>query len=341
MGVFLETERLIIQVPTENDLVNQYQLQSDPDVMQYIANGIRTYAEVEKVLRTTIEHYKKHGFSLGSVFEKSSGEFIGRAGLIYVAFDDAQPDIEVGYALLKPYWNKGYATELTKALIEWGFSHLSINKLVAVTRSENEKSRQVLQKSGMSFRKMSKYNGIDVTYYEIYRKFQFRELNLSDIPLITNWFNMPHVKQFYSLRDWSEEEVLKKLQPYILGEKSVYPFMVLASNVPIAYVQYYRVTDFPWPNQDLLESIIKDGAGMDLFIGKPEFLGKGYGHQIIRQFLNEIIWPIFSYCVVDPDIKNTIAIKCYKKLGFKEHKIIESENALYEKVSLNLMIKSK
>jgi [ribosomal protein S5]-alanine N-acetyltransferase len=167
MSIFLETERLIIKAPSAADLDDQYQLQSDPDVMQYIATGARTRAEVEKSLQLFINHYQKHSFSLGSVFEKATRQFIGRAGLIYLALNDTQSDIEIGYALLKPYWGKGYATELTKALIEWAFSNLSVDKLMGVTRPENKNSRRVLEKAGMHFVKMAHYNGIEVTYYEI------------------------------------------------------------------------------------------------------------------------------------------------------------------------------
>lgn len=169
MAIMLETKRLIIQTPSEEDIEHQYQLQSDSDVMQYVGTGIRTRQEVKKGLHLAIQHYHKHRFSLGSVFLKETNEFVGRAGLIYLAFDDAQPDIEIAYALLKSHWNKGYATELAHALISWGFSHLNLHKIVAVTRPENEKSRDVLKKCGMHFVKMTQYNGINVTYYEIDR----------------------------------------------------------------------------------------------------------------------------------------------------------------------------
>lgn len=171
--------------------------------------------------------------------------------------------------------------------------------------------------------------------------FEFQGLTLDDIPLIHQWFNLPHVQEFYSLRVWSEAEVMKKLQPYILKEKPVYPFLVLNNGVPIAYVQYYCLIDYPWPNQELSNAIIQNGAGMDLFLGEPKLLGKGYGKKIIQQFLDEKIWPNFSYCVVDPDVENRAAINCYKSLGFETHKIIQSENALQKKVKLNLMIARK
>ena len=40
-------------------------------------------------------------------------------------FDDKQAKIEINYHLDKKFWGQGYATELSKALIQWGFQHLS------------------------------------------------------------------------------------------------------------------------------------------------------------------------------------------------------------------------
>lgn len=172
-------------------------------------------------------------------------------------------------------------------------------------------------------------------------EYSFRKLQLSDVSLVHCWFNLPHVQKFYSLRSWVEEEVLKKLEPYILGIKPVYPFIILINEQPVGYIQYYPVRDFPWPNQDLPQDVVQQSAGMDLFIGEPQLLHKGHGQQIIRQFLKEKIWRHFNYCVVDPEINNQTAIDCYKKLGFANHKIISSENALQKKVKLQLMILNK
>jgi ribosomal-protein-alanine N-acetyltransferase len=43
----------------------------------------------------SIHHQAKHGFTFCSVFEKESNNFIGQAGLIHLACDDSQPDVEV------------------------------------------------------------------------------------------------------------------------------------------------------------------------------------------------------------------------------------------------------
>lgn len=103
-------------------------------------------------------------------------------------------------------------------------------------------------------------------------------------------------------------------------------------------MQFYKIIDYPWPNQTLPNEISQNGAGMDLFIGEPEMIGRGIGQAIISTFLHTIMWPTFKYCVVDPDLRNQSAIKCYQKLGFTCHQIIESTDALYQPVQLQLMV---
>lgn len=181
MNIFLKTERLIIKPSVPEDFDDLYALQSDPDVMQYIGQGVRTSSEVNEWLAKAIAHHQKHGFSFCSVFEKESNQLIGQAGLQYLAYDDQQPDIEIGYRLKKQSWGKGYATELTKALIVWGFNNLSVDKLVAVINPANEKSRRVLEKAGMLYVGEIKYFMIKWHWYHMIRYGQiWRRLRLKN-----------------------------------------------------------------------------------------------------------------------------------------------------------------
>lgn len=77
---------------------------------------------------------------------------------------------------------------------------------------------------------------------------------------------------------------------------------------------------------------------MDLFIGDEKFIGKGIGRKIIKAFIESKIWSQFQYCVVDPDVKNISAIKCYEKLNFQHYSVINTENELGQPIKLNLMI---
>jgi RimJ/RimL family protein N-acetyltransferase len=169
----------------------------------------------------------------------------------------------------------------------------------------------------------------------------FRPLGLTDIPLMYQWFNMPSVQAFYSLRTWTEEEVLEKLRPYILGQKPVSGLIILLNNESIGYLQHYKVIDYPWPNQTLSQDIIENVVGMDLFIGEPKLIGQGLGQAIISAFLEKYVWPKCGFCVVDPDIRNLAAIKCYKKLGFKNHQAIDTVDAMNHPVQLQLMVANR
>jgi [ribosomal protein S5]-alanine N-acetyltransferase len=166
MKIFLETQRLIIKEPSLNQLEQAFSLDSDSEVMYYVG-GARTKESTLEWLEKNIQHQNNNGFGFGFVYEKETERFIGRAGLLYLAYDDTQPDIEVGYRLHKQYWGQGYATELTKALIEWGFDNLTVSRLVAVINPKNIRSRRVLEKAGMSYVGKSIYNNAEVNRYEI------------------------------------------------------------------------------------------------------------------------------------------------------------------------------
>src|SRR4051812_21562684 len=120
--IFLETLRLVILSPSMDDLNDQICLQSNPEVMKFIGNGVRKKEEVEWGLEKAVLHYEKFQYSLGSVFEKGSGLFVGRAGIIHLGLDEKSTEIEIAYALLPDFWGKGFASELGTALIQWGFS---------------------------------------------------------------------------------------------------------------------------------------------------------------------------------------------------------------------------
>ena len=169
----------------------------------------------------------------------------------------------------------------------------------------------------------------------------FEPLKELHFELILRWFNKPHVQAFYSLRNWTYEEVYKKLKPYVQREAQMNSFIAYLENHPIGYIQSYSLKDHPWENQDLSEETIRKAAGFDLFIGEENYLKKGIGKQIIESFLKEHIWPNYQYCFVDPDIQNIASIRLFQKCGFIEHKQIHSQNALKQPVTLKLMMTTK
>lgn len=199
MNIILETKRLILKQPTSSDFHELLLLRADYKVMQYIGTGAtQTEEQVKEFIENAKSYSDEYGLGFYSVFEKETNNFIGQAGLFHLGFNVNQPDIELAYRLHIKYWDKGYATELAKALIEYGFSKFSLPKIVAIIHPENDRSRRVLEKAGMFYRCMIDFKGSTLSCYEILNnKINFNEIKLipatlEEYPVIQNMGRFYH-----------------------------------------------------------------------------------------------------------------------------------------------------
>ena len=151
MGVFLETDRLILRRFTEADVDALVELDSDPDVMRCINGGRPTPREEvrEDILPAFLAYYERSpGYGFWAAVEKTTGEFLGWFHLRPP--NGAGPgEVELGYRLRRSAWGKGYATEGSRALIDKGFAELGVQRVVAETMAVNLASRRVMEKAGL------------------------------------------------------------------------------------------------------------------------------------------------------------------------------------------------
>jgi RimJ/RimL family protein N-acetyltransferase len=75
-----------------------------------------------------------------------TGAFVGWFSLKYAG---RSPDIEVGYRLVPQAWGQGFATEGARALVDYGFDDLDLDRIIGVTHPGNRASQRVLMKAGM------------------------------------------------------------------------------------------------------------------------------------------------------------------------------------------------
>ena len=153
MQVYLETERIILRRFTDADADNLFALDSDPEVMRYLTNGVpRSYEETRnETLPRHIAHYAKYEhFGVWAAIEKETSAFIG---WFHFRPDARNPDedIELGYRLMRSAWGKGYATEVSRALIRKGFEELGVKRVTARAMKANVNSWRVMEKIGMNF----------------------------------------------------------------------------------------------------------------------------------------------------------------------------------------------
>ena len=75
--------------------------------------------------------------------------------------EDDDEYYEIGYALGKEYWRKGYATESLKAVTEFLIKEVGIRKFLCRYAKENRASGSVIRKVGFEYKGKGKFTSLD------------------------------------------------------------------------------------------------------------------------------------------------------------------------------------
>ena len=147
MPIEIETERLILKDYCENDLEYIYRLKSEPLVWKFSTKIATNEIEDSKnLLEIVLKNYDKNKQDFQALFLKDSVKYIGEAGIL--SFNIQSNRAVIGYNLLPEYWNNGYATEITKALVKYLFEDTETERVEALAMEANKASTKVLEKSG-------------------------------------------------------------------------------------------------------------------------------------------------------------------------------------------------
>lgn len=167
MNHFLETNRLYLREIDENDFDIMFEIDNDPNVMKYIGNGTlrSNKAQIEKIILKLQNWYlEKRKLAVWATIEKNTNSMIGWHLLKPLAESEF---VEVGYRLRKKYWGLGYATEMSQALINYGFTVVGLKQIVGITHPENTASQRVLEKCGLKYVREDRYYDFNVSFFEI------------------------------------------------------------------------------------------------------------------------------------------------------------------------------
>lgn len=146
----LKTDRLLLRQWQQSDFLPFAALNADPQVMEYFPSVLSS-AQSDVMARRCQELIAERGWGLWAVELLSTGAFIGFVGLHTPKETlPCAPCVEVGWRLLAQYWGKGYATEAAKSALAFAFDELCVPEVVSFTSVENQRSRQVMERLGMS-----------------------------------------------------------------------------------------------------------------------------------------------------------------------------------------------
>jgi aminoglycoside 6'-N-acetyltransferase len=154
-----------------------------------------------------------------------------------------------------------------------------------------------------------------------------RKLDIEDACYLAKWLSDPTVLEFYEGRDRPHDLALVK-KVFYSKDDDLIPCLILFDEIPIGYVQFYPVDNdekktYGYPVDQAI-------FGMDQFIGEPSYWGRGIGEQLVNAVVEFLFTEKAAELVImDPQIRNKRAIRCYEKCGFKIVKTLPA-NELHE-----------
>ena len=154
----LETERLILRKPEAGDRDGYAEMWGDSEVVRFLGGRTQTPEEVPAGIERMLKQWDRHGVGLFSVLRKEDERVVGRVG--YLLWDserwvnamheelDGDLELEIGWTIIREFWNQGYATEAALACRDHAFGELGRDRVISLIAKENIASIRVAEKIG-------------------------------------------------------------------------------------------------------------------------------------------------------------------------------------------------
>ena len=145
----LETHRLILRRYRPEDAEDMFSnWASDPEVTKFLTWPTHTNVDVTRyVLNDWISHYDDGGFFNWAIELKETGSVIGNIAAVKV-FEEAEA-AEIGYCMGRAFWGRGIMPEALRAVMDYLFDTVGLNRIEAHHDVNNPKSGRVMEKAGM------------------------------------------------------------------------------------------------------------------------------------------------------------------------------------------------
>jgi len=174
----LETERLILRPLDESDAREIFAMRSDADVMRFIREPQKNIGESIDWINLVSSRWADEKTGFCAVIERRGKKFVGWCGVWRL---EETGETEIGYAVAKKFWGKGFAAEAARRFLEYAFAELDAERVVAVARPENAASIRVMEKIGMSFVRTGKFYNQTLAQYAVSRREFFAGENAASI----------------------------------------------------------------------------------------------------------------------------------------------------------------
>ena len=159
------TERLRLEPIARRHVHDLWSLHQDPEVAHW-HGGVWTRERAESFARGAAAAWGSAGVHKWIAYDRRTSELVGRGGLSLMSPIEPKEGwarsglassrrteqwVEVGWTVRSDLWGQGYATEIGRAGLAFGFDVLEADEVVAFTETHNTRSRGVMHRLGMRF----------------------------------------------------------------------------------------------------------------------------------------------------------------------------------------------
>jgi [ribosomal protein S5]-alanine N-acetyltransferase len=164
----LVSPRLVGERLTMAHLDDMCRLHQDPKVMRTVSEDGRTFTP--SITRQSIlaneEHWEEHGFGFWAFYFREDRRFLGCGGLKVFEID-GQSVPGLAYSVLSAEWGRGFATEMSVAMLRAGFETLDWPEVASWALPHNHASQRVMEKLGFRYERDFTFAGLPHRYYRL------------------------------------------------------------------------------------------------------------------------------------------------------------------------------
>jgi RimJ/RimL family protein N-acetyltransferase len=144
------TGRLLLRRPGLSDQAAVHAIHADPMTNRFNPHGPATVTSSEEMLLDWITHWENCGFGYWAISSNEApDEVMGFGGIARKNVGD-RLGLNLYFRFAPTAWGKGFASEMAKAALSLAFTVLGEAEVLAKVRTDNQPSRRVLERIGMS-----------------------------------------------------------------------------------------------------------------------------------------------------------------------------------------------
>lgn len=305
--IIFETVRLYIRQYTRDDEEHFFRVNGDAEVMRYIREP-KDRSECAVLLARNIALYQRFPLmGRWAMIEKTTGTFVGTFAIIPTerSVTGRDPEIQLGYALLKDYWGRGYASESTLGGLQYAFNIMKLPKIVAITDPLNLASQKVLLRCGFTQLPNIKEGNRELCYFSAGNPNVVETERLHLFPLTPS-----QLYDYIQGNDLLEEKLClartgRIMAPQVKQAVTGYTLPQIQKNAAADYLFYTF-----WLVVDKASRAIVAELG---FKGPPNAAGQveiGYGTMPAMQgkgYMTEAVKGMLQWAAARPTIKTVLA----------------------------------